>query len=1025
MAQVVSDLVITLDVDGATFKEQMARARKTIQDNAAEEEKVAKRRQSLQEQLTAQLRSGADTSVSLAAKQSAAAQAVSKSYEDVARSVDETHQQVSRIIQAERESAAQSAALKAQQDALTESFFRQIAATKSLSDGTGSLSAVQRRVREARKSEAITQQDYLALLSASAGRTREITTAENEASTARVRFLQQLKTQVAQQGLSTTEMLRYRAAQLGAGSAAEQYIRKLERSATATRSLTRESSAARRELGVLFGELARGNIGALRGSGITLANRAGWIDQLMTLRGMAVGGVIGGITTAVYALGKAWYEGSQESVEFNKQLVLTGSYAGKTTSQLQAMAKSIASEGITQHEASSVLAKVVGSGAFSGDQLEAVTRAAAVMEEATGQSVDKTIENFRRLYDSPSKASAELNSQLHYLTAAQYEYISTLEQRGDKEAAGQAAADAYSRAERQRSQQVLDNLGLVERAARATGNALKGMWDELLNIGRPQAPQDMLSQMQSELATREKALLPERQRTGYGYSYDTSSQDQDYDNRRQAQLAAISALKAQISPLQQAVSLQNELNQAQAGQQQTQDNIIAGEAHFNALIDSSRSNMEKRKQEYRDLDALIAKSRASGKPLSDSYIADARAAIEKRYRDPKTPKAKAYHDDSATKMLEASRQRLAALKQQSATTEQMTAQESQLAKFSQQIADLKQKRILTADEQSILARSGEIRASLQLEASESRRLENQKQLAAYQKTAAAYQIQQAQASALAKENATVSDRQGQLNAQLAQLKIGYDNNPASTLTGKDHDAAEQAYQSQVDAAKKSFAEQTALRGDWQAGAKKAWADYADSATDVYSQMKSAGTATFEGLSSQLTTFLTAGKSNFKDFTKSILSMLTEILVKMSLVNGLKSAAGAMGWGSLFANANGGVYTSPSLSAYSGTVVDSPTFFAFAKGGGVMGEAGPEAILPLRRGANGKLGVVAGGAGGTGVTVNMGGVYVGTNNPQQGAGDSSADPGAITRQLKPAIVGVISEQASRPGTPLWNAINGKR
>ncbi|HGX9009423.1 TPA: phage tail tape measure protein, partial [Escherichia coli] len=50
--------------------------------------------------------------------------------------------------------------------------------------------------------------------------------------------------------------------------------------------------------------------------------------------------------------------------------------------------------------------------------------------------------------------------------------------------------------------------------------------------------------------------------------------------------------------------------------------------------------------------------------------------------------------------------------------------------------------------------------------------------------------------------------------------------------------------------------------------------------------------------------------------------------------------------------------SADLSRYSGTVVNRPTFFAFAKGAGVMGEAGPEAILPLRRGADGKLGVVA-------------------------------------------------------------------
>ncbi|WEA06947.1 hypothetical protein PWF83_06050 [Pantoea dispersa] len=37
---------------------------------------------------------------------------------------------------------------------------------------------------------------------------------------------------------------------------------------------------------------------------------------------------------------------------------------------------------------------------------------------------------------------------------------------------------------------------------------------------------------------------------------------------------------------------------------------------------------------------------------------------------------------------------------------------------------------------------------------------------------------------------------------------------------------------------------------------------------------------------------------------------------------------------------------------------TPTLFAFAQGAGVMGEAGPEGIFPLRRGADGKLGVVA-------------------------------------------------------------------
>lgn len=70
------------------------------------------------------------------------------------------------------------------------------------------------------------------------------------------------------------------------------------------------------------------------------------------------------------------------------------------------------------------------------------------------------------------------------------------------------------------------------------------------------------------------------------------------------------------------------------------------------------------------------------------------------------------------------------------------------------------------------------------------------------------------------------------------------------------------------------------------------------------------------------------------------------------------------------NADGAVYNSPSLSAYSGGVYNSPQTFAFAKGAGVFAEAGPEAILPLKRGSNGQLGVQSEGAGAMNVTVNL-------------------------------------------------------
>ena len=67
-------------------------------------------------------------------------------------------------------------------------------------------------------------------------------------------------------------------------------------------------------------------------------------------------------------------------------------------------------------------------------------------------------------------------------------------------------------------------------------------------------------------------------------------------------------------------------------------------------------------------------------------------------------------------------------------------------------------------------------------------------------------------------------------------------------------------------------------------------------------------------------------------------------------------------GSLFGFARGGVFASGrELTAFAqGGVVNRPTLFPFAKGVGLMGEAGPEAILPLARGADGRLGVQAGG-----------------------------------------------------------------
>ncbi|MGJ3448602.1 phage tail tape measure protein [Enterobacter sp. PTB] len=1048
MAQQISDLVINLDVDSATFTEQVARIRGQLRGMADESDKVQARMASATKKQTDALKQmgdeGSRAATDIQEKQAAAADAMQKDWKKTAESVDEAHQRIAALRQQIQENNDSVAAAKKEQDDYTESLYREIDGIKALTGEMKSLTSFQSRLRQARSDAKISQEDYLALVSRATERQIELRTEEEKTAAARVSFIQKLKSQVAVQSLSTTELLRHKAAQLGVSDAADIYIRKLDEAKKATNDLAKHSAAARREIGIMIGELARGNIGALRGSGITLANRAGWIDQLMTLRGLGIAGVIGGITAAIYGLGKAWYEGSQEGEEFNKQLILTGDYAGRTSGQLQALARSISGNGITQHAAAGVLAKVVGSGHFAASQIEGVTRAAVAMQEATGKAVDETIKEFQKLYDDPTKASEDLNSQLHYLTAAQFEYISALEQRGDKEKAGQEAADAYSHAEQQRSQQVIDNLGLIERAALATRNAFKSMWDELLNIGRADGDATRLQTMKNTLAE-----IQDNAKEGIWGRFKNNAMGVDKDQ-----------LEEKIKNLEFAMKSQDGYNQKKTEANKLNNDAIDGQILFNKYTDAGTTNIEKQAQAEKELNkAIEANARAAKetKNLPDGHrvelwtaeqIAKARAGIQKLYKLPKEARAKKPKsyvtpagdraEDQEQKELLALQAQLDVLKQQKGINDTISQQRKDLWMKEAQFTVLEEasgKRQLTTQEKSLLASKDQVLALAEQKAILGDQIVAQKQLAAFQKTSTDYVTQQQQATELYLKNATVSDRQGQLNAQMAQLKIGYEKNPASKLTGKEHDDALKAYQDEVTAAQKSFDERSALRDEYQKGAEKSWADFADSATDLYQQTRDLETAALNGFSTQLSQMLTRGKASFKSFTVSIISMFTEMMVKISMVKGAKMAAGAFGWDALIPHADGGVYTSPSLSAYSGTVVDRPTFFAFAKGGGVMGEAGPEAILPLRRGANGKLGVVASGVGGSGnggVTVNMGGVFVGSNPSQQGSGQSgggstmsSAGSEAIMRQLKPAIVSVISDQAQKPGTPLWNAINGKR
>lgn len=235
-----------------------------------------------------------------------------------------------------------------------------------------------------------------------------------------------------------------------------------------------------------------------------------------------------------------------------------------------------------------------------------------------------------------------------------------------------------------------------------------------------------------------------------------------------------------------------------------------------------------------------------------------------------------------------------------------------------------------------------------------------------------------------------------------------------------------------------------LNADWMSGARDGLANWVDDASNYSQQAASGVQNALSGITNNLVDMLNDNKASWKDWGVSVLKTIEKVALNMALVNGVSAIGSLFSFGASTAvgstpsgaynsaaagiqlNAKGGVYESADLSKFSSSIVSSPTMFAFAKGAGLMGEAGPEAIMPLTRDATGRLGVKALGSGtqgGAGVSVSIGTInFTGDKGGAQGNTNAA---GAVANQLTGAILDTINSQLRKPGTPLWNATQGKR
>ncbi|HIB7378410.1 TPA: phage tail tape measure protein, partial [Escherichia coli] len=204
------------------------------------------------------------------------------------------------------------------------------------------------------------------------------------------------------------------------------------------------------------------------------------------------------------------------------------------------------------------------------------------------------------------------------------------------------------------------------------------------------------------------------------------------------------------------------------------------------------------------------------------------------------------------------------------------------------------------------------------------KVEYQKRLNELAQQAARFEEQQsAKQAAISAKARGLTDRQAQRESEEQRLRDVYGDNP-------------QALAQVTGALKQTWADEDMLRGDWLAGLKSGWGEWAESATDSFSQVKSVATQTFDGIAQNMAAMLTGSEQNWRGFTRSVLSMMTEILLKQAMVGIVGRIGSAIG------GAFGG-----GASASTGTAIEAAAAnFHFATGGftGTGGKYEPAGIV---------------------------------------------------------------------------------
>lgn len=776
----------------------------------------------------------------------------------------------------------------------------------------------------------------------------------------------------------------------------------------------------------------------------------------------------------------------QAQLQLGAVLESTGRQAGWSHQQLNRLAEYYSSTGgksiFSQTEVTQAITNMMEFTGIIGEQVPLALQAAIDVASRKGYDLTQTMETIGRALDIPSQGLASLTRLGFRFSDSVKDQIERLEDLGKTGQAQQLLLDNIASSYDGAGQAARNSFGGALQTIKNTlGDLMTGDDDSLQ--GMTTAVEDLNKTLSSAATKTAFATFVEGLAKIAEGAINALTQVQRFTDWYGRYIGGIFH-----GPDDSLKIAENDVSRSEDNIGRWQEAYEdSGDSTYLRWVEEERRNLAALQSHVNDIKQTRANMPTE---LAPAPVTDGKLGPDLKPRDNEDDKkggggrrSRSVQQTAAQRLFDQIAQRRAEINAQSLSDSgKLLASEKELARFTQQMADLKERVILTADQKSLLANEEALRLAFERNVADEKALQiRQEHIKLIEKAEQEYTRFTAQIAAVATQaNTRRYQSQDQYRDELSVIGLGGKETEKVQAQAAIYDLYRDMYDDLAEAAEKARAaaqaagtpfDETAyeearafldeqlqlqlqdlrdyykdaedLQADWKNGFTAGLADFAEEAADKLKSVSDVTKKALGDMTDALTDFTVDGAADFGEMAKSIIKDIIRIQYQSAIsgifgngMNGLlgglfgggvsKGGSIASALSKVVPNALGGVYSSPSLSQFSGQVVSQPTMFAFAKGAGLMGEAGPEAIMPLTRGSDGRLGVQAAGMGGAGQFQTNITVHVDNTGGAQStvSTDTSNQQAMAIAQLVDASVKEGMNKALQPGGVLWAMRNGR-